>query len=402
MKILIVSQYFWPENFRINDLALDLIKRGHEVSVLTGKPNYPKGKFYKGYGLFSHSFDNYNGIKVYRVPLFPRGKCSGLQLTLNYLSFVFFSCFFILFHRKKYDISLTFAISPITQVYAALLHKRLYHSKAFLWVQDLWPESISAAGKVKSNWIQYVLTLMVKNIYEKVDKILVSSEAFSIPILKKGINSNKIKYVPNWAEDIFSDHLSVDIKKHKNSIPNGFVVMFAGNIGEAQDFESIIKAAELTKHIDEIKWVIVGDGRKKDWLNIEIERLGLNKTFILLGQYPTAEMSNILAHADITLLTLKDTEIFALTIPSKIQSYMAFGKPILSMANGIVNKIIKEADCGFIAKAGDFAELAKNVITSYNLQKSELGKLGVNANKYYNINFSKKKIIDNLIVLFKN
>ena len=262
MKVLIVSQYFWPESFRINDLAVSLQRRGHQVHVLTGKPNYPQGKIYKGYNLFGSTKENYKGVKVYRVPLFPRGNGSGYRLALNYLSYVFFSCIYILLHPQKYDVTLTFAISPITQVYAALLHKRLHGSKSLLWVQDLWPESVSSAGNINSKAVMKLLTKMVKHIYKRTDKVLVQSEAFIPSVQDKGVTKEQLRYLPNWAEDLFSELKNTEMKKYQDSIPEGFKVMFAGNIGEAQDFNSIIKAANITKEFPEIKWVILGDGRK--------------------------------------------------------------------------------------------------------------------------------------------
>lgn len=184
-------------------------------------------------------------------------------MALNYLSFVLFSCLYILFHKRKFDVSLTFAISPITQVYAALLHKKLFGSRAYLWVQDLWPESVSAAGKMNSGLVYRMLTKMVQSIYQKVDGICIQSEAFSQSILQKGDYKHKISYIPNWAEDLFTDDSLINKEHFKSLIPDGFVVMFAGNIGEAQDFDSILKAAIRTKEYKDIKWVIVGDGRKK-------------------------------------------------------------------------------------------------------------------------------------------
>jgi glycosyltransferase involved in cell wall biosynthesis len=401
MRILIVSQYFWPETFRINDLVKELVERGHDVSVLTGKPNYPQGKIYKGYGFFSHNRDEYYGAKVYRVPLIPRGKGTGLQLVFNYLSYVLSACTFVVFNRKKFDVSLTFAISPITQMYPALLHKKLYGSRAYLWVQDLWPESVAAAGKMDSSAILKGLTKMVMGIYKKSDGVLVQSEAFIPSVLQKGILPDKIQYIPNWAEDIFTNTIEENSNKYKEIIPNGFVVMFAGNMGEAQDFDSIVNAAERTRHIPDIKWVIVGDGRKREWVETEIKKRNLSDTFFLLGRYPLEEMPYFFSLADIMLLTLKDEDIFSLTIPSKVQSYLAFGKPIASMINGIGNKVINDANCGYTANAGNAEKLAENIIKAYNAPKETLVELGSNGRLYYMKEFDKGAIIDKLERVFE-
>ncbi|HHX68354.1 MAG TPA: glycosyltransferase family 4 protein [Gallicola sp.] len=400
MKILISSQYFWPETFRINDLAEELQKRGHEVTVLTGKPNYPQGRFYKGYSFFTHNKDNYKGISVLRVPLFPRFNGKGLCLVLNYVSFVFFSCIYILFHRKKYDVSLTFATSPITQAYPALLHKRIYKSKAYLWVQDLWPESVVAAGKIKSNVLLKILNKIVKDIYKKSNKVLVQSKAFIPAILEKGIKKENIIYLPNWAEDLFTLNI-VNNNDDQIEIPNDFIVMFAGNIGESQDFESIINAAELTKKYINIKWVIVGDGRKKTWLENEIKKRQLDNSIILLGKHPVERMPYFFQKADVMLLSLKNEEIFSKTIPSKLQSYMAFGKPVIAMINGIGKKIIDDSECGFTTNAGNYVGLAENIIKAYNTPHEILVKMGTKGKLYYHKEFEKKNIIDRLIKIFE-
>jgi glycosyltransferase involved in cell wall biosynthesis len=402
MRILIVSQYFWPETFRINDLVKELVERGHNVSVLTGKPNYPQGKIYKGYGFFSHNRDEYFGAKIYRVPLIPRGKGTGMQLVFNYLSYVVSASTFVAFNRKKFDVSLTFAISPITQMYPALLHKKLYGSRAYLWVQDLWPESVAAAGKMDSSSILKGLTKMVRSIYKKSDGVLVQSEAFIPSVLQKGVLPDKVHYIPNWAEDIFTKTVEKNSNKYWEIIPKGFVVMFAGNMGEAQDFDSIVNAAERTRHIHDIKWVIVGDGRKREWVETEIKKRNLSDTFFLLGRYPLEEMPYFFSLADIMLLTLKDEHIFSLTIPSKVQSYLAFGKPIASMINGIGNKVINDANCGYTANAGDADKLAENIIKAYNAPKETLSKLGDNGKAYYANEFDKGTIIDKLISVFEN
>lgn len=400
MKILIVSQYFWPEEFRVNDLAIDLVEKGNEVTVLTGNPNYPKGKFYQGYGL-KFSTDYYHGVKIYRVPIIPRGSASSIRLALNYLSFAFNGSLFALFYRKKFDVSLVFAISPITAAFPALVHKSLYKSKVNLWVQDLWPESVSAAGKMNSSFATRYLTKMVKWIYKSSDKVLVQSESFFPSVEEKGATKKQLRYVPNWAEDLFCNASNISETKYEDIIAKGFIVMFAGNIGEAQDFDSIIKAALLTKHVSEIKWVIVGDGRKRSWVDNEVIRLGLQQTVFLLGRYPLEDMPSFFIHADIMLLSLKDEDIFSMTIPAKVQSYMAFGKPIVGMLNGIGAKVIREADCGYIANAADYKSLANNIIHAYKQEPKILSEKGINGKNYYIQNFSKKVIIDNLIQIFQ-
>lgn len=399
MNILIVSQYFWPEEFRVNDLAIDLVKRGNKVTVLTGNPNYPKGDFFKGYG-FKFVVENYQGIEIYRMPIIPRGK-NSLTLVLNYLSFALTGSFFLLFHKAQYDKVFAINFSPITAVYPAIVYKKRQKKKLYLWVQDLWPESVSAAGKIKSNFVMGLLTKMVRHIYKNSDRVLLQSEAFISSVEEKGVTKKQMGYLPNWAEDLYSDNSKVLPAKFENSIPKGFKVMFAGNIGEAQDFDSLLKAAEMTKQFPEIKWVIVGDGRKKNWVEEEIVRLGLQETFFMLGRYPMEEIPSFFVHADIMLLSLKKENIFSLTIPSKVQSYMASGKPIIGILDGVGADLIGKADCGYVGGAGDYVALANNVCKAFRQEASVLIKMGENGKNYYNQNFSKKIIIDKLVAVFE-
>jgi glycosyltransferase involved in cell wall biosynthesis len=395
MNILIVTQYFWPEEFRVNDLAVDLVDRGNNVTVLTGNPNYPKGKFFKGYG-FKFMNEEHQGIKIYRVPIVPRGN-NRLTLILNYLSFTIIGSIFILFHRIKYDKVFAINFSPITAVFPAILYKKLHKKQLYLWVQDLWPESVSAAGNINSSFVLNLLTIMVKYIYKNSDRVLLQSEAFMPSVQEKGVTKKQIEYIPNWAEDLYSDKSKIFINKYEAIIPKGFLVMFAGNIGEAQDFESILKAAEITKQYSDIKWVIVGDGRRKTWVESEINRLDLKSTFFLLGRHQMNEIPSFFVHADVMLLSLKDEGVFTLTIPSKIQSYMAFGKPIIGMLNGVGYDLINKANCGYVGMAGDSIVLAENVIKAYKEESNVLSNMGVSGIKYYNQNFSKKMVIDKLI-----
>jgi glycosyltransferase involved in cell wall biosynthesis len=376
-------------------LAVDLVDRGNNVTVLTGNPNYPKGKFFKGYG-FKFMNEEHQGIKIYRVPIVPRGN-NRLTLILNYLSFTIIGSIFILFHRIKYDKVFAINFSPITAVFPAILYKKLHKKQLYLWVQDLWPESVSAAGNINSSFVLNLLTIMVKYIYKNSDRVLLQSEAFMPSVQEKGVTKKQIEYIPNWAEDLYSDKSKIFINKYEAIIPKGFLVMFAGNIGEAQDFESILKAAEITKQYSDIKWVIVGDGRRKTWVESEINRLDLKSTFFLLGRHQMNEIPSFFVHADVMLLSLKDEGVFTLTIPSKIQSYMAFGKPIIGMLNGVGYDLINKANCGYVGMAGDSIVLAENVIKAYKEESNVLSNMGVSGIKYYNQNFSKKMVIDKLI-----
>jgi glycosyltransferase involved in cell wall biosynthesis len=397
MKILIVSQYFWPETFRINDLASEFVLKGHEVTVITGNPNYPYGRFFLGYG-FKYSVENHDGIKIHRVPIIPRGN-NNLLLILNYISFAVSGSIFTFFHKFVYDKIIAVNFSPIIAAYPAIVYKKKKRTKILLWVQDLWPESVRAASSLESGFIDKILLVMVKNIYRNCDKIIVSNVGFTESITVKSVPKDKIDYIPNWAEDLYEDKSKIDPEKFRELIPDGFIVMFAGNIGEAQDFSSIIEAAELTRNYQSIKWIVIGDGRKRVWLEDEILKRKLGSTVYVLGRFPVEDMPSFFIHADIALASLRDEYIFSLTVPAKIQSYMAFGIPILTMLSGAGNKIINDSKCGFTAESSDFKKLADNVIKVSSFNKIELTQLGENGKKYYNENFAKKLAVNKFINL---
>lgn len=397
MRILIVSQYFYPEEFKINDLAETLVKKGHDVTVLTGKPNYPKGEYFEGYQFKGVVEENYKGAKVIRVPLLKRGRGGAKNLVLNYFSFVYYANKYLSKHELKTDAIICFEISPITQAYPCITCKKKYGGKFLLWVQDLWPESVTAAGGINNKFALKLLDKMVKGIYDQSDKLMIQSPTFAESILAKGNYSNKLMYVPNWAEDIFVNKENIDERKFVSLMPDGFKVMFAGNIGVAQDFDSIVKAANETRDVPEIKWVIVGDGRARAKAEADVKALGLEDTVKFLGRFPVADMPNFFVHADAMLVTLKDEYIFSLTIPSKVQCYMAAGKPVVTMINGIGNQIVEEAQCGLTANAGDYKKLADNVKLLYNKSKVELEEMGGNAVSYYDSHFDKETVINSIL-----
>lgn len=395
MKILVVCQNFYPEEFKVNDLVEGLVKRGNEVTVLTGKPTYPRGPYPKGYKFLGVQKEEYKGAKVIRLPELTRGTGSYIGIARNYFSFLISSTWYAKHHDMEADAILCFQLSPALMANAALIYKRRLNAKLVHWVQDLWPESVTAMTPLKGGPIIHWLDKFVTNIYEQSDAILVQSKAFEKNICSKGAFKNKLVFAPNWAENVFigaDTNIDEDFPLQPNS--SEFRVMFAGNIGEAQDFENIIKAANLTKDIHQIKWMIVGDGRAKEYAEKKVAQLGLNDTVKFLGRYPVKTMPKFFAMADAMLVTLKDKTIFALTIPSKTQAYMASGKPILTMINGVGNEVVKEAKCGLTANAEDYKTLAENVKKMYGMSKDELEEMGKAAKAYYDKNFAKEMVID--------
>jgi glycosyltransferase involved in cell wall biosynthesis len=395
MNILIVTQYFWPENFPINSLTSGLIEKGHKITVLTGIPNYPSGRFFMGYGIFRNLRQNYKGARVIRVPLVPRGKGGVMSLILNYLSFAFFASVLAPFVcRGRYDVIFVYEPSPITVGLPAVVLKKIKSARILFWVQDLWPESLAATGVVNFSPVLAVIKLMVRFIYHECSLILVQSRAF-IPFIQSfGIARERILYFPNSAEDFYCPiELSEDSVDRK-LLPPGFIVMFAGNIGVSQDFPTIISAAERLKGHSDIHWVIIGGGRMRQWAEDEIAVRNLRRNFIFLGMHPPEMMPRYFSLADVLLVSLKDEEIFKHTIPSKIQSYLACAKPVIAALNGEAAKIIDESGGGISCSAENAQALADAVLRLYRMTHAERRVMGLNGRRYFERNFEKTKLLN--------
>jgi len=397
MNLLIITNHFWPENFRINDLALGLIKRGHRVTVLSGVPDYPEGRFFPGYGIFKRRQEDYQGIKIRRVPLVPRGRGGKLRLALNYLSFALCGCLLApIYCPGSFDLILVFETSPVTVGLPALVLKRLRNIPIMFWVQDLWPESLSATGAVSSSLLLGLVGLVVHLIYRSSDLILAQSRAFFPSIEKYGGSGEKIVYFPNSAEDFYRP-VKVEARAPERALlSRGFNLMFAGNIGAAQDFETILSAAELLKDRRDLHWVILGDGRRRVWVEDQVQARGLSGTVHLLGRYPPEAMPRFFALADALLVTLKKEPIFALTIPSKVQSYLASGKPVIASLDGEGARVVQEAGAGLTGSAGDPEALADNVLALYRLSESLRRAMGLRGRGYFEQHFEREMLLDRL------
>lgn len=396
MKILVISQYFWPENFRINELVKDLQSRGHKITVFTGLPNYPNGKIFSGYCKYGWRTDNYDGIIVKRVPLIARGSGSRVRLAFNYLSFVFFSCISAPFSlRDKYDVIFVYEPSPITVCLPAILIKKIKKTSIILWVQDLWPESLSATGAVKSASFVRLVSYLVKYIYHACDLILVQSNAFISSITRLGIDEKKINYFPNSAEKLYRPISSQEIN-NSFDLPEGFRIIFAGNIGSAQSIGTILEAASILKYNTSIQWIIIGDGRKKRWLEDKIEEKQLKASMHLVGYKPLDDMPYYFAKADVLLATLRREPIFSLTVPSKIQSYLACGKPIVAAIDGETARVIEDSGGGISVSAESAEELAAAILCIFNMSVEERIEMGTHGRKYFEDHFDSTKLVDQL------
>ena len=400
---MICTNHFYPETFRCNDMAFELANRGYDVTVLTAIPDYPKGKYFDGYGVFRRRRETVNGVKVIRGFIIPRGKGGGVRLLLNYLSFfissVILSIYLGLFRR--FDQVIVHETSPVMIGVPGVIVKKLQRIPMLFWVLDLWPESLQAAGGINNRHVLRMFESLTKWIYRNSDKILMSSKGFEESILKKGDFSDQLVYFPNWADLALRQIEYGDLKIDNFEWPNGFIVMFAGNMGEAQDFDHIMEAALKLKNHQDIHFVFVGDGRKRPWVESYCNDHHLQDTVHWVGRHPIEAMPSFFEKADVMLMTLMDIEIFNLTAPAKLQAYMSAGKTILAMMNGEGPRIIEDAKCGLSVAAGDSEALAFQIEIMSKMDKEKLVKMGQNGMAYQKEHFDLEKSMDHLCEIFE-
>jgi colanic acid biosynthesis glycosyl transferase WcaI len=398
LRVLIVTQYFWPESFRINDLATGLVERGHAVTVLTGLPNYPGGRFFDGYGALGPRRERFGQVEVVRVPLIPRGNGNGARLAANYGSFALAASLAApLVVRGDFDVILVYEPSPITVGVPALVLKLAKRAPVLFWVQDLWPESLSATGAVRNRWVLAAVERLVRFIYRRSDRILVQSEAFVPSVQRIEGSGDRIRYFPNTAEAFYRP-LAADapLPDGVAPLPAGFRVMVAGNIGAAQDFGTVLAAAERLRGRTELHWLVVGDGRMRGWVQEEVARRGLGGVVHLLGQHPPEAMPAFFAQADLLLATLRRDPIFSSTIPSKVQSYMACARPIVVGLDGEGARVVEESGAGFAAPAADPEALAAAVARMMSLPSAARQAMGERGRSYFQEHFEREMLLDRL------
>lgn len=397
MNLLVVTQYFAPESFRINDLVSGLITRGHSVTVLTGQPNYPSGNFIQGYGWRGPRREFLLGAEVVRVPLVARRGGGALRLLANYLSFAFFASLAARFRvRGSFDAVLVFGVSPITVGIPAAIAARRLRAPMLFWVLDLWPDSLRAAGAVRSPSILAVVGHFAKWIYSRCALVLVQSRGFEPKIIAQGVSRNRLRYFPNWIEKEYEFRETL-YDSSGADLPAGFRIVYAGNIGVAQGFPEIIDAAaRLAQLQPEVRWIIAGDGRMAKWVREEVSRRGLNDVMTFLGQQPPEKMPALFESADALLVSLKADPVFALTVPGKVQSYLSAGKPVLAMLDGEGARIVNEAGAGSTCGAGDVDGLVELVRTLVTMTPEKRRTMGTRGQAYAMAEFGRDTLFDRL------
>jgi colanic acid biosynthesis glycosyl transferase WcaI len=396
LRILIVAQVFWPENFRINDLCVELRRRGHDVTVLTGWPNYPEGRVFPEFKRDPAAFAQIEGTPILRVPIVPRGT-GHVRLVLNYLSFVVSAAVIGSWklRGRRFDAIFVWESSPITVGLPAIVLRATKRAPMAFWVLDLWPETLEAVGVVRSTRMLRLVGKLVSFIYARCDIILAQSRSFVPQIARWCRRETWIEYFPVWAEPLF-ERGDAQPAAEVPVVQGSFNVMFAGNVGEAQDFPAILAAAELLREQSHIRWLVVGDGSVAAWVRSEIARRGLQDRVLMLGRHPIERMPEFYRHASALLVSLKDEPIFAMTIPGKLQSYFAAGIPVVAMLNGEGADVVTRFGAGVTCAAGDSAALAAAVLKLASLPQQELRRMGANGSQASATEFDRHTLITRL------
>ncbi len=392
--ILVISQYFYPEEFRINDICKEWVQRGYKVTVVTGIPNYPQGKFFDGYGWFRKRKETHEGVEVIRLPLIPRGH-NALMLVLNYLSFVVSGFFWQLFTSVKADKVFIFEVSPMTQALAGVWYAGKRKIPCYIYVQDLWPENVEIVTGIHNRYIIGAIDKMVDYIYKKCDKIFATSPSFVKRIEERKAawdgTKSKVSYWPQYAEACYQPverKALPDMPEHDR-----FKIAFTGNIGYAQGLDILPKTAALLKRDGVLcQFIILGEGRYRTEFEQEIRKNGVQDMFCLLGRKKPEEVPFYLAWCDAAFISFADNPLFEMTIPAKLQSYMACGMPILAAAGGETKRIVEEAQCGIVCEMGDVQGLAE-AIRRLQRELVETNKKASNATAYNNTHFNKDKLL---------
>lgn len=403
--ILLITQYFYPETFRVNDMACEWVKRGYKVTVLTGIPNYPMGKFFPGYDRKHRTREIWNGVNIIRIPLIARGNSrnklmNAAGMAANYLSFVRSGRKWVKSKEAANlhaDLVFTVEVSPMTQALIGIWYGKRYHVPTYLYVQDLWPENVETVTGIRNRAIIAPIDRMVDKIYRETDTIFTTSPSFVEAIVnrKHPVPRSKVHYWPQYAEDFYRPMEPQKIEGIEDD--DCYKIAFTGNIGTAQGLDVLPKAAELLKD-EKVKFIIVGDGRYQAEFERQIKQFGVQDKFVMIPRVPAERVPEILSACDAGFISFNRTPLWENTIPAKLQSYMACGKAIIASASGETKRIISEAGCGICTAIGDAEALADGIRIMMKKDSVEMGRL---ARTFFLAKFDKKKLMDEMDVYIR-
>lgn len=387
MKILVICQHYWPEPYPLPDVCEELVRRGHTVHVITDVPNYPMGLTYSEYKHHMNRHQEHNGVRITRTFTIAR-RHNAVFRVLNYYSYAVSSTLKVLMMKEGYDVVFTNQSSPVMMVSAAAAYAKKHQKKTVMYCMDLWPASLAAGGLQENSLIYKMFGKISGRLYRQMDRVLITSQMFRSYLIKQhGVENEKIGYLPQYANAVFD---GIDENHTEKDTVD---LMFAGNVGAAQSLHTVIEAAQMLRNVPQLRWHIVGDGSELE----NLKKLAAEKQLdqvIFHGRKPVEEMPKYYAMADAMLVTLTADEFISLTLPNKVQTYMAAGKPILGAANGEIPLTIEHAKCGFCAKAEDVDGLAEAVRKF--LACKDRNELGRNAKAFYQQHFTRKQFMDQL------
>lgn len=402
--ILLISQYFYPETFRVNDMACEWVKRGYKVTVLTGIPNYPMGKYFDGYDRKHRTREKWNDVNIIRIPLIPRGNSNNklmnaAGMAANYLSFVKSGYIWVKSREAANlhaDLVFTVEVSPMTQALIGIWYAKRYNIPSYLYVQDLWPENVETVTGIHNRLIIGPIDKMVDKIYRETEQIFTTSPSFVKAIVnrKVSVDKKKVHYWPQYAEEFYRPMEPQEISGIDRK-DNCYRIAFTGNIGTAQGLDVLPKAAKMLKR-EAVKFIIVGDGRYQSEFERQLEERDVKDKFIMLPRVQAERVPEILSACDAGFISFNNTPLWENTIPAKLQSYMACGKVIIASATGETKRIIDDAGCGICTKIGDAEALAEGIRKIINLEKAEIYEMGNKSRAYFEKHFDKKKLMDEI------
>ena len=395
--ILVVSQYFYPETFRINDMCQEWVKRGYKVTVVTGIPNYPMGKIFEGYGFTKKRHEIWNSIEIYRIPLIPRGS-GAVGMIANYLSFMIFGIIAGKTKRINADLVFSFEVSPMTQVVTGISFAKRLHVPHYLYVQDLWPENVITVTGINSPLVIKPIDRLVDYVYKNSNEIFATSPSFVRAICnrKSPVDEQKVHYWPQYAEEFYKPVEKTIAKRTAISYgiadDDSFKIIFTGNIGVAQGLQILPQTAKILKE-ENVKFVIVGDGRYLENLKVDIEKNNVQDKFVMIERQKAETIPVLLAACEAAFISFAEDELWTKTIPAKLQSYMACGMPVVAAAQGETARIIEESGCGLYCRLGDATQLSRTIVKTMRADLTEMGK---KSRKYFENNFDKQVLMDEM------
>lgn len=391
-KILIITECFHPEEFRINDLSESWSEKGFDIDVLTLVPTYPVGKVFSGYKNSLFKKDRYKKINIYRVYAVTGYRDNILKKNLKYINFMILGSIIGILIGKKYDYIFGYNMSALTSMLPVVLIKKLYKKKTTLWVQDIWPDSLYAYGFKKTKIFSTFLNIFVKFIYRNIDTIVISSMGFKSK-LKPYVHKDQIfHYLPNWADELNNNSKLKDLGKFKETTH----FTFAGNIGKLQNLENIIKAYNLLSADYQYRSQlnIIGDGSNLDKLKLIAKN---NSNIVFHGRKQSSEMTGYYKGSDFLIISLIDEPVFSALVPSKTQTYIAAKKPILAVINGDTAELVKKNNLGLCVNPSSIDDIKSIFCKCIDMDKNEKKKFTIKNDFLLDTIFNKKKIIESLL-----